>query len=57
MLIKEQEKHITNLQVMKKGVDEVFTLYYDEKSSRINVISQEPIKAQLALYNYKYTKP
>ena len=42
---------------MKKGVDEVFTLYYDEKSSRINVISQEPIKAQLALYNYKYTKP
>ena len=57
VLIKEQEKHITNLQVMKKGVDEVFTLYYDEKSSRINVISQEPIKAQLALYNYKYTKP
>ena len=51
VLIKEQEKHITNLQVMKKGVDEVFTLYYDEKSSRINVISQEPIKAQLALYN------
>ena len=50
VLIKEQEKHITNLQVMKKGV-EVFTLYYDEKSSRINVISQEPIKAQLALYN------
>ena len=49
VLIKEQEKHITNLQVMKKGVDEVFTLYYDEKSSRINVISQEPIKAQLAL--------
>ena len=51
VLIKEQEKHITNLEVMKKGVDEVFTLYYDEKSSRINVISQEPIKAQLALYN------
>ena len=51
VLIKEQEKHITNLQVMKKGVDEDFTLYYDEKSSRINVISQEPIKAQLALYN------
>ena len=51
VLIKEQEKHITNLQVMKKGGDEVFTLYYDEKSSRINVISQEPIKAQLALYN------
>ena len=51
VLIKEQEKHITNLQVMKKGVDEVFTLYYDEKSSWINVISQEPIKAQLALYN------
>ena len=51
VLMKEQEKHITNLQVMKKGVDEVFTLYYDEKSSRINVISQEPIKAQLALYN------
>ena len=51
VLIKEQEKHITNLQVMKKRVDEVFTLYYDEKSSRINVISQEPIKAQLALYN------
>ena len=51
VLIKEQEKHITNKKKKKKGVDEVFTLYYDEKSSRINVISQEPIKAQLALYN------